>query len=153
MGRNRLRSLTDSIAAIRAPAVPGAPTIAVQSGTEVAVSWTDVASEDTYELEIKPSGGAFGPVPFSPLVADFVDFTMIGLTRGVEYCFRLRATNAGAASDYSPEACATTSVVPALTVSGVVAGSSVPGVLDESWLAPLDDGGSPVVDYRVQTLE
>ena len=77
------------------------------------MSWSDVVGEDSYELEVGPSGGPFVPVSGSPFVADTVSAPASGLDAGTEYCFRVQASNAGGASGFSSEVCATT--MPAAT--------------------------------------
>jgi hypothetical protein len=99
-----------------APPVPSGLAVGVVSGTELGVSWTDVAGETSYELEVGPSGGPFVPVPSSPLPAGTVSYAASGLSSGVEYCFRVQASNATGPSGFSSPVCAT----PVPPVSGVV---------------------------------
>ena len=99
-----------------APPVPSGLAVGVVSDTELGVSWTDVAGETSYELEVGPSGGPFVPVPSSPLPAGTVSYAASGLSTGVEYCFRVQASNATGPSGFSSPVCAT----PVPPVSGVV---------------------------------
>ena len=48
------------IIADTAPVVPSGLAVGVVSGSELAVSWIDVAGETAYELEMREAGGAFG---------------------------------------------------------------------------------------------
>ena len=75
---------------------------------------------------------------------------MSGLAAG-DYLFRVRAQNADGWGPYSEVVAATVPVPvdPPLTLLNVSATPVAGGVLVD-WDAPLDDGGSPVVDYRVQ---
>ena len=90
-----------------APPVPSGLAVGVVSATALGVSWSDVAGETSYELEMGPSGGPFASVAGSPLAAGAVSYAATGLSTGVEYCFRVQASNAAGPSGFSSPVCAT----------------------------------------------
>ena len=90
-----------------APPVPSGLAVGVVSATALGVSWSDVAGETSYELEMGPSGGPFASVAGSPLAAGAVTYAATGLSTGVEYCFRVQASNAAGPSGFSSPVCAT----------------------------------------------
>ena len=89
------------------PPVPSGLAVGVVSATELAVSWTDVAGETSYQLEVGPSAGPFVAVAGSPLAAGTVSYPASGLTTEVEYCFRVEASNAAGPSGFTTPVCAT----------------------------------------------
>ncbi len=106
-----------------APTVLGATAV---SATQIDLSWSDNATDETgYLLERKTGGaGTFAQIGTAPANATgYSDTTAI---EGTTYIYRIRATNAAGNSSYSNEATATTAAFPWLHVdvgSTGVAGS------------------------------
>ncbi|HEY0781430.1 MAG TPA: fibronectin type III domain-containing protein, partial [Thermoanaerobaculia bacterium] len=84
------------------PAAPSALTAEGQSPTELHLSWTDNADNETgFRVELAPFGGAFAEVASLP--ANTTSTTLGGLTPATAYTVRVRAANANGFSDYSNE--------------------------------------------------
>ena len=84
------------------PAGPAAPTAlaATPSGTQVALTWTDNANDETgYRVELKTGGGSFRETQTLP--ANATAATVNGLRSGTSYTFRVRASGANGFSAYS----------------------------------------------------
>ncbi len=82
------------------PSAPADLQAAAVSPSQVGLSWTDVATETSYELERAPDvSGA--PGAFAPLVtlsANTTGFSDTGLQPSTPYWYRLRSVNPGGAS-------------------------------------------------------
>lgn len=93
-------------------------TAAAQSTTEIALSWTDNAGNETgYSIERKSPGGAYEVI--GTVAANVTTFTAGGLSAAKLYFFRVRATGAGGAfSAYSNEASEATNGVTGVCVAG-----------------------------------
>lgn len=88
---------------------PAAPSglVAAASGTQIALSWTDNANNETgFRIERATGGGAFAEI--ATTAANATTFTNTGLAAGTTYSYRVRATNGGGDSGYSNVASATT---------------------------------------------
>jgi len=91
------------------PAAPSDLSATVLSPLEVALSWTDNASDETgFQIEGLAGDGTTGWVLVADLPADTEEHTVGGLQPATAYRFRVRATGAGKPSAYSNEAAATT---------------------------------------------
>jgi hypothetical protein len=130
--------------------VPGAPTgvSAVPGNQSAVVSWspppTDGGSPVLSDV-VTPSGGA-GPCT-EPVGTPEVDAcTVTGLTNGTGYTFTVTAVNAdgpGVAS--APTPTVTPAAVPGPPTAVTAVASN--GTATVSWVAPADDGGSPILSY------
>ncbi len=88
------------------PATP--PSLSVQAhSTEIALMWTDVATETGYRIERSDDGGT-GWVTVGTAGQDVTSFTDAGLTPGTGYAYRVIAVNAGGESIPSTPAFTTT---------------------------------------------
>ena len=93
------------------PNPPNAPanlTATAMSNKRVDLAWADNASDELgFIVERKTgSGGVYGVI--DSVNANVTTFSNAALTGGTQYFFRVRAYNAGGASDYTNEANATT---------------------------------------------
>jgi Fibronectin type III domain len=95
------------------PATP--PSLSVQAhSTEIALMWTDVATETGYRIERSDDGGT-GLVTVGTAGQDVTSFTDAGLTPGTGYAYRVIAVNAGGESVPSTPAFTTTTIADAGT--------------------------------------
>ncbi len=128
LNMNNNVSVTANFAATaNAAGVPMAPTAlsaTALSQTNVALIWQDNAvSESGFEVERKLGlGGTYTriaqPGPSSG-IGSGVYFEDTGLTAGTQYCYQVRALNAGGYSSYTSESCVTmqsVSTAPRITV-------------------------------------
>jgi hypothetical protein len=94
-----------------APAAPSNLKAAAASSTQINLTWTDNASNETgFKIERKTgSGGTWAQVATAG--ANATSWSNTGLSASTAYYYRVRATNAGGDSAYSAEASATTLVV------------------------------------------
>jgi titin len=94
---------------------PAAPTnllAQVLSATQVGLSWTDRASNETgFVVERSANGGAFVQIATPP--ANSVSYTDGTVAAGNSYIYRVAATNAVGMSAYSNQATVTVAVPPA----------------------------------------
>ncbi len=134
------------------PALTVSNVVAGSSGPGVVdVSW-DVPLSDggspivNYRVQTSLDGG----VSWVFLRTSVLSSVSVSGVSADDYLVRVRAWNGVVFGPYSTPVPVSV-LPPALTVSNVVAGSSGPGVVDVSWDVPLSDGGSPIVNYRVQT--
>ncbi len=73
--------------------------------TSIRLTWNQVPSAETYEVERAAGNGAFASVNSSVAGTFFED---TGLQPNTQYRYRVRALRSGRSSEYSPEALATT---------------------------------------------
>ncbi len=86
-----------------APDAPTDLTATALSTTEVGLSWTDNAGNETaYVVEMRTLDGVFAEVKVLP--ANTTSTTITGLTPATAYIFRVQAENAAGGSPYSNEA-------------------------------------------------
>jgi hypothetical protein len=100
-----------------APAAPTNLAAAATSNTQIDLSWSDNASNETgYLVERATGTGAFGQV--ASIAAGSTSYSSTGLTAATSYSFRVRATNAVGNSAYSNTATATTTNGTSNSISG-----------------------------------
>ena len=155
--------------------VPGAPTglAAVPGNGQVTLSWAAPASDGGSPVSgyiiyqgTSPGGETGTPVNGSPVTA--TSYTVTGLTNGTTYYFKVVAVNAAGLSPLSEEASATLPIVPSpprrppprrptappstappfAAPTGLTAAAGNTQVR-LSWTAPVSDGGSSVISYKV----
>ncbi|TBR11884.1 MAG: hypothetical protein EPO62_01095 [Candidatus Nitrosotenuis sp.] len=139
--------------------VPGAPTgltaVAV-SPTQVNLFWTAPTSDGGsaitgYKIEYK--SGSF----FSTLVENtgaVTTYSHTGLTTGTAYTYKISAINSLGASTASGDVSVTptstsTAVAPGAPTS-LTATAASPTKIDLSWTAPANNGGYPIIGYKIQ---
>lgn len=105
------------------PATPTNLTATAVSSTQVNLTWTDNATNETgYYVERRTGTGNYSRI--ATLAANTTSYANTGLTAGTTYTYRVQAYNASAASGYSNEATAITPAPPAIHV-GDLDGSAV----------------------------
>lgn len=133
--------------------VPGAPgdLQAVQGAGNVYLSWSAPADGGAaitgYTVYYKAVAGSSWET--TPSTLTWV--TVMGLTNGTEYEFKVLASNSEGPGPFSTTVTATPSTYPGAPVAPIaVAGD---GQVELSWSAPADDGGSPIIDYTIGIVE
>jgi autotransporter-associated beta strand protein len=90
------------------PSAPTALAASAVSASQIDLSWTDNASDESgFKLERSPDGTT-GWTQISTPAANATSHSDTGLTLGTPYHYRLRATNTGGDSTYTATATATT---------------------------------------------
>ena len=106
-------SNTASVMTAAAPTPPAAPTELTATGvstSQINVSWTDNASNETgFRLERCAGAGCTSFTEVAAPVANVTTFQDAGLTSGSSYTYRVQAYNTGGNSGYSRSATAVTS--------------------------------------------
>ena len=118
-----------NVTAPQPPAAPSGLTATAQSGSEIALSWTDNSgNEDEFVIERSLDGVGFGQI--ATVGADVTSYDDTGLTALTTYYYRVFASNAAGNSGYSNVASDTTldSTVDdvangEIAVSGTIGGS------------------------------
>jgi hypothetical protein len=105
------------------PQAPAALTALAASGVQVNLTWTDESNnEDGFTVEASANGGATWNTA-GTVGVNTTAYSVIGLTPGASYSFRVRAFNSVGPSDYSNVTSATTLVPPpVLNFAGGFAG-------------------------------
>ena len=132
-----------------------APSGGVGTG-QVRLTWTAPPSNGSaitdYIIEYARQGGTRTPADDGESTA--TEFTLSGLTNGVQYDFVVRAKNAVGTGTATTVVHATPVWTPSapggLTATVAPAPGVGSGAVKLSWNAPADDGGSDIFDYVIQ---
>ncbi len=142
------------------PDAPGVPTLVV-GNRQLGVSWDAPADNGAaitdYDVQYRlTSASASDPWTDANHIGTGTSTTITSLTNGTSYDVQVRATNSAGYGLWSDAARASPSEsaaqAPSTTRPGAPAAPTlVPGngQLAVSWNAPADDGGSPILFYRV----
>ena len=124
-----------------APAAPSGLSATSASTTQINLSWTDNATNETgFKIERKTgSGGTYAQIATTG--ADVTTYNDPGLTEGTTYFYRVRATNAIGDSAYSGEASATTGTTPPDAPSGLTATPISSSQINLSWTDVANETG------------
>ncbi len=150
-GNGTASSTTSAIVPRTMPSA--ARSVAGTSGNaQVALTWsapvtTGGAVVTDYEIQYSSNGTTW--TTFSDSVSTTASVTVTGLTNGTAYTFRVAAVNGAGAGTYST---ASSSVTP-FTTPGTptsVTPTRGNGQVSLSWTAPVSNGGSAIIQYRVQ---
>ena len=105
------------------PSAPASLTATAASSSQINLSWADVSSETGFKIERKTgTGGTYAQIATTG--ANVTTYNNTGLSSSTTYYYRVRATNAGGDSPYSPEASASTTSSPPAFRSASSAGAS-----------------------------
>jgi titin len=90
------------------PPVPLRFTAEAISSSQINLQWADLSDNET-SFELERGSGPRGPFTnIATLPANTTTYQHTGLTGDTRYCYRVRAVNSQASSDYSDAVCATT---------------------------------------------
>ena len=142
----------EGIRTVNVITVPGAPTNpeSVAENTRVSLSWTAPDNGGSaitgYTIQHKESANSWPGI--STILGNITSATITSLTNGVQYDFRINATNAAGTGVSSGVTSATPSSVPDAPTDL----SATPGntQISLSWTAPTNNGGSVITDYTIQ---
>ena len=135
-------------------ATPSAPRnlIAEASDGQVRLQWTAPASNGGseitgYEYQQKAGTGSFGAWSgIAGAAGGTTEHTVIGLTNGTAYTFKVRAKNSMGEGPASNQASATPATVPTAPRNFTAAAGD--GEVTLEWSAPASDGDSPLLRYE-----
>ncbi len=130
------------------PAAPSALAASASSGSQISLTWTDNANDETgFKLERSPNGST-GWAQISTPAANTTAATDSALAAGTTYYYRLRATNANGDSPYSATTGATT--LTGLQSFRLAYGLAANGSQD--LLTPAGDGVPNLLKYAFNLL-
>ncbi|UXP33884.1 DNRLRE domain-containing protein [Reichenbachiella agarivorans] len=131
--------------------VPVAPTTlsaVVASDTEIALTWTDNASDENgYKIERKEGEGEFTEIANVP--ADASAYTDSGLTSETTYTYRVIAYNSTGSSNYSNTSSAVTMMSAPIAPSTLSAPIVIDNEIELAWI----DHASNEIGYKVERKE
>lgn len=111
-------------AAASAPSAPSGLTATASSATQVNLSWTDTASNETgFKIERSASGGAFTQIATAG--ANSTAYFDTSVSAGIAYAYRVLANNSSGNSGYSNTATVTTPAAPTAPAAPAGLGASV----------------------------
>jgi titin len=103
------------------PAAPSGLSAVAASSSQITLSWTDNATNETgFVIERRSGSAVFAQV--ATVGAGVTTWADSGLTAATAYTYRVRATNAAGSSAFANEATATTSAAPVTAKPGDVNG-------------------------------
>lgn len=148
---------TATTAAVTPATVPDGPVdvaAVAEADGSLTVTWQQPATDGgsavtSYLVEAHVVDGAALVVASTEVAAPASTATLTGLDLGVEVVVTVRAVNALGTGPQGVPAPPVTPAVPPDPPTDVLAVASAPATATVSWLAPEDDGGSPVTSYTV----
>ncbi len=144
---------SDKAVAVNAPAAPTA-LVATAGNGSATVSWTPAPDDGRptgtgFELEVRSGGSVVNTV--TGIASTVTTRTVLRLTPGTAYTFRVRGTNTFGPGDWSVESSSVTPYSAAVAPSPPSQITAVPagGSATVGW-TPGEDGGSPVTGSEIQ---
>jgi hypothetical protein len=137
-----------------APASAPAITTAVAGDSQVTVAWTTPADNggsgiSDYIVQFRTDVVGSSWQTFNDGVATGTSATVIGLTNGISYRFRVAAITGFGTGNFSVESNAVTPLAPPAAPTGL-SGTRGNQQVTLTWTAPANTGGRPVTDYVIQ---
>jgi hypothetical protein len=152
VGRGTYSAVSDSVTPRAVPTAPTAVTGAF-GDTQVDLTWTAPSSDggdaiSDYVVQYSSNGGVLWTT-FADGTSTTASTTVIGLTNGTSYIFKVAATNGVGNSAYSSSSSV---VIPRTTPDAPTSLSATYGntLATLAWNAPVSDGGAAVTDYAIQ---
>ncbi len=112
-----------------APSKPGTFEVQATSPTQVQLTWTDVDTETSFQLE-RSTGSSFSTI--ATVAANTIAYTDNSVIENTHYYYRISAVNAGGSSDYATGDVTTPISVP-LAPKSLVATAKSSKRIDISW--------------------
>ena len=133
---------------IPVPSAPSGLTATAVSFSQINLTWTDNATNETgFQIERSPDGSA-GWTQIATPAANAISFADTGLSAGTPYYYRLRATNGGGNSAY-------TITTGTTTLNGVQSFRAAYGLASDGsqdTATPAGDGVSHILKYAFNML-
>ena len=138
--------------------VPGVPRNlkAVESGSSrINLSWSAPTSDGGsritgYEIEVSSNGGRTWSVEEDDTRSSSTTYAHTGLESGTTWHYRVSAINSEGTGEPSNVESATTDIGPPRAPTSLSAVASGESQIRLSWAPPSDDGGAPIIGYRIE---
>ncbi|TFD86101.1 fibronectin type III domain-containing protein [Cryobacterium serini] len=142
------------LAPITAPAAPGAPTLSKQTYTGGTISWTASASNGAaitgYTVKVYDGSTLVRTVPTGVVLTSVIS----GLTEATDYKVTLTAHNSQGASTESESGTLSTIAFTAPNAPSTPTLTAIDSTqVTAKWVAPTDNGGTPVTGYTVNIYQ
>jgi hypothetical protein len=144
-------AVSSAVKPVGLPLAPGRPQ-AVGGDSEATISWSAAAASGGTITNYLVQYREDSDITWTDLPRDAstaLTAIISGLTNGASYTVRVAAVNEAGTGAWSPESNVVTPARPASAPDTV---SVNPGdsAVTVSWTTPVDDGGSPIVGYRIE---
>jgi len=136
-----------TLAAAVAPTAPTNLTASAVSSSQINLTWTDTANNETgFRIERSPDGTAFAEI--ATVGANVTNYANTGLTAATQYWYRVRAYNTTGTSSYAGPTSATTLTATVLLTAptNLTATAASSNQINISWI----DGASNESGFRIE---